>query len=43
MKAQAGVMKLCRTVRFLRSAEGRRTFTTIAIAVGSSLVLTLAG
>jgi hypothetical protein len=36
------VLKLRQTMGFLRSAEGRRTLTTMAIAVGSSLIMTLA-
>jgi hypothetical protein len=36
-------MKLCESISFLRSAEARRTLTTLAIAVGSSLIMTLAG
>ena len=36
-------MKLSESISFLRSAEGRRTLTTVVIAVGSSLIMTLAG
>jgi hypothetical protein len=36
-------MKLRSSICFLRSAEGRRTLTTLVIAVGSSLIMTLAG
>ncbi|MEO8081645.1 MAG: efflux transporter outer membrane subunit, partial [Caldimonas sp.] len=36
-------MSGCATVRFLRSSSLRRTLTTVIIAVGSSIVLALAG
>jgi hypothetical protein len=39
----ACAVKLRRTLGFVSSGEGRRTLTTVAIAVGSSLFLMLAG
>jgi hypothetical protein len=36
-------MRASASLRLLRSASARRTLTTILIAVGSSIVLTLAG
>ena len=41
MNAGCGGMKLRRTLGFLSSGEGRRTLTTLVIAVGSSLFLML--
>jgi len=43
MNAGCGVVKLRRTLGFLGSGEGRRTWTTVVIAVGSSLFLMLSG